>query len=222
VTTTPSFLGQVNNAGSERALYLKLFTGEVYEAFRNATIFKDKVMNRTLRNGKEAQFIHTGRMTAEYHVPGTAILGSGNPPVAETTITMDDLLISHAFVYRLDEILAQYEVRGPISRQIGQALAEHYDRRVARVCLGLPAKPLLFTRVSPVASRFSWVLATSTMLRPLWTASLKLLPAWTRSLPPRMAAVLCCPPSVLQPDFPGRYQHPEPRLWQQPGLAEQW
>lgn len=133
MTTTPTWSGQINQAGSERALYLKLFTGEVYEAFRNATIFKDKVMNRTLRNGKEAQFIHTGRMTAEYHVPGTAILGGGYPPVAETTITMDDLLVSHAFVYRLDEILAQYEVRGPISRQIGQALAEHYDRRIARV-----------------------------------------------------------------------------------------
>jgi len=124
--------GQINQAGSERALYLKLFTGEVYEAFRNATIFKDKVMSRTLRGGREAQFIHTGRMTAQYHVPGTPILGDGNPPVAETTITMDDLLISSAFVYNLDEVLSQYDIRGPISRQIGQALAEHYDRRVAR------------------------------------------------------------------------------------------
>jgi hypothetical protein len=71
-------------------------------------------------------------MTAQYHVPGTPILGDGNPPVAETTITMDDLLISSAFVYNLDEVLSQYDIRGPISRQIGQALAEHYDRRVAR------------------------------------------------------------------------------------------
>jgi hypothetical protein len=131
--TTLTSPGQVNQAGSERALYLKLFTGEVYEAFRNATIFKDKVMNRTLRGGREAQFIHTGRMTAQYHVPGTPILGDGNPPVAETTITMDDLLISSAFVYNLDEVLSQYDIRGPISRQIGQALGEHYDRRVARV-----------------------------------------------------------------------------------------
>jgi hypothetical protein len=131
--TNITALGQVNLAGSERALFLKLFTGEVYEAFRNATIFKDKVMSRTLRGGKEAQFIHTGKMTAAYHVPGTPILGAGNPGVAETTITMDDLLISSAFVYSLDEVLSQYDIRGPISRQIGQALAEHYDRRIARV-----------------------------------------------------------------------------------------
>jgi len=132
MTTTLSRPGRINTAGSERALYLKLFTGEVYEAFRNATIFKDKVMSRTLRGGREAQFIHTGKMTAGYHVPGTAILGNGAPPVAETTITMDDLLISSAFVYNLDEVLSQYDIRGPISRQIGQALAEHYDRRIAR------------------------------------------------------------------------------------------
>lgn len=125
--------GQINSAGDSRALYLKLFTGEVYEAFRNATIFKDKVLNRTLRNGKEAQFIHTGRMTASYHTPGQPILGQGTPPSAETTIAMDDLLISSAFVYSLDEVLSQYDIRGPISRQIGQALAEHYDRRIARV-----------------------------------------------------------------------------------------
>lgn len=125
--------GQINSGGDSRALYLKLFTGEVYEAFRNATIFKDKVLNRTLRNGKEAQFIHTGRMTASYHTPGQPILGQGTPPSAETTIAMDDLLISSAFVYSLDEVLSQYDIRGPISRQIGQALAEHYDRRIARV-----------------------------------------------------------------------------------------
>jgi hypothetical protein len=46
---------------------------------------------------------------------------------------MDQLLISSAFLYELDEILAHYDLRGPISRQIGQSLAEHYDRRVFRV-----------------------------------------------------------------------------------------
>jgi hypothetical protein len=46
---------------------------------------------------------------------------------------VDQLLISSAFLYELDEVLAHYDLRGPISRQIGQALAEHYDRRVLRV-----------------------------------------------------------------------------------------
>ena len=126
-------LGQVNQAGDTKALYLKLFTGEVYEAFRNATIAKGLVMNRTLRNGKEAQFIHSGRISAGYHTPGTAILGSDDPSFAETTIAMDDLLVASAFVDNLDEVLAQYDMRGPIARQIGQSLAEFYDRRIFRV-----------------------------------------------------------------------------------------
>jgi len=125
--------GQVNGAGDERALFLKLFSGEVYESFRNNLISKGLVMNRTLRGQKETQFIHTGAMSSGYHTPGTPILGTaGEPPVAETTITMDQLLVSSAFIYDLEEVLSHYDLRGPISRQIGYQLAQHYDRRVFR------------------------------------------------------------------------------------------
>jgi hypothetical protein len=71
-------------------------------------------------------------MQADYHVPGTPILGSGDPPVAEKTILMDDLLISSAFVYDLDETLSHYDLRGEISKKIGYALAEAYDKKVFR------------------------------------------------------------------------------------------
>jgi hypothetical protein len=130
-----SYAGASNGASDKRALFLKLFTGEVYEAFRNSTIARELVQRRSLTGGKEAQFIHTGAMTASYHTPGTQILGNsaGNPLAAETTIAMDNLLISSAFVAKIDEVLSQYDLRGPISRQIGQALAEHYDRRIFRV-----------------------------------------------------------------------------------------
>ena len=86
--------------------YLKLFSGELFKGFQHNAIARDLVMRRTLKNGKSMQFIYTGRMAAEYHTPGTPILGSNNPPVAEKTIQMDDLLISSAFVYDLDETLA--------------------------------------------------------------------------------------------------------------------
>ena len=52
--------------------------------------------------------------------------------MAEKTITVDDLLISSAFLYELDETLAHYELRGEISRKIGYALAETYDRKIFR------------------------------------------------------------------------------------------
>ena len=126
--------GQSNSTGDSRALYLKLFSGEMFKGFQRNTIARDLVTKRTLKNGKSLQFIYTGRTTAEYHVPGQSILGNsdGAPPVAEKTITIDDLLISSAFVYELDETLAHYDLRGEISKKIGYALAEKYDRLIFR------------------------------------------------------------------------------------------
>jgi hypothetical protein len=133
----PTYLTQLGaeNFGSDtRALYLKLFSGEMFKGFQNNTIARDLVMKRTLKNGKSLQFIFTGRTNAEFHTPGNSILGSdqGAPPVAEKTITCDDLLISSAFVYELDEVLSHYDLRSEISRKIGYALAEKYDRLIFR------------------------------------------------------------------------------------------
>jgi hypothetical protein len=130
-SSTPLALGTAYD--TKYGTYLKLFTGEMIKAYESATIAKGTVMNRALRNGKSAQFIYTGRMEATYHQPGTPILGTNDPPVAEKTIVMDDLLISSAFVYDLDETLAHYSLRSEISAKIGHALAEAYDKKIFRV-----------------------------------------------------------------------------------------
>ena len=144
--STPTPLGSINstpqlalsqgydagNSTGKYATYLKLFSGELFKAYQASCIAKGTVQNRTLKNGKSMQFIFSGRMQADYHVPGTPILGSGDPPVAEKTILMDDLLISSAFVYDLDETLSHYDLRGEISKKIGYALAEAYDKKVFR------------------------------------------------------------------------------------------
>jgi len=141
--TLVSSVGSINNTSStplalgtaydtKYATYLKLFSGELFKAYESATVAKGTVQNRQLKNGKSLQFIFTGRMTADYHEPGTPILGSGDPPVAEKTIVCDDLLISSAFVYDLDETLAHYSLRSEISKKIGYALAEAYDKKIFR------------------------------------------------------------------------------------------
>ena len=133
--TRPGIRANQATPGTDpRALYLDLFSGEMFKGFENNAIARDLVMRRTLKNGKSLQFIYTGRTTAEYHTPGNAILGNsdGAPPVSDKTITVDDLLISSAFVYELDETLAHYELRGEISKKIGYALAEKYDRLIFR------------------------------------------------------------------------------------------
>ena len=139
---TQSVLGTLNKVVSDTGAggsydnkygtYLKLFSGELFKAYESATIARDTIQRRTLKNGKSLQFIFTGRMQAAYHTPGTPILGSGDPPVAEKTISCDDLLISSAFIYDLDETLAHYSLRGEISKKIGHALAEAYDKKIFR------------------------------------------------------------------------------------------
>jgi tRNA U38,U39,U40 pseudouridine synthase TruA len=129
--------GSDNLGTDSRALYLKLFSGEMFKGFQRNTIARDLIMKRTLKNGKSLQFIFTGRTGSEYHVPGQSILGDSNnaPPVSEKTITCDDLLISSAFVYNLDEVLSHYDLRSEISRKIGYALAEKYDRLAFRAVI---------------------------------------------------------------------------------------
>tara|TARA_B000000532_G_scaffold158037_1_gene127203 strand:- start:47 stop:1249 length:1203 start_codon:yes stop_codon:yes gene_type:complete len=138
--------GTLTGAGTadqRRALYLKLFSGEMFKGFQHNTIARDLVTRRTLKNGRSMQFIYTGRTKSEFHVPGQSILGNDEktPPVAEKTVECDDLLISSAFVYELDETLAHYDLRGEISRKIGYSLAENYDRRIFRAITKAARQP---------------------------------------------------------------------------------
>ena len=116
----------------------------MFNAFNDATIFKGLVRNYSLRGGKSKQFLLTGKLAAGYHTPGTAIAPADGLKSNEKTIVMDDLLVSSQFVYDLDEILSQWSSRSEISKQIGEALALHYDERIARV-LAKASRPSVVT-----------------------------------------------------------------------------
>ena len=124
---------QVNATGDVRATALKLFSGEVFNAFNSASIAQGLVRSYTLRGGKSKQFLMQGKLGAGYHTAGTPILGDSPLKAAEKTILMDDLLVASQFVYDLDEVLSQYSQRAEMSKQIGEALAKHYDERIFRV-----------------------------------------------------------------------------------------
>ena len=49
LTTSLTRPGQDNAAGNARALYLKLFSGEMFKGFQRNTIARDLVMKRTLQ-----------------------------------------------------------------------------------------------------------------------------------------------------------------------------
>ena len=128
------------NYATKYATALKVFSGEVFNAFNSASIFRGLVRSYDMRGQKAKQFLLTGKLSAGYHVPGTPILGDAGLKSNEKTIVMDDLLVASQFVYDLDEILSQWSARSEISKQIGEALATHYDQRIARVLTNASAE----------------------------------------------------------------------------------
>ncbi len=126
---TPSRVGQANGAGATDALFLKVFSGEVLSAFNAKTIMADKTRVRNITSGKSAQFPGMGRITASYHTPGAEIVGKAVEH-GEKVVTIDDLLISDSFIANIDEAKNHYEVRSEYSTQMGQALAQTFDRNL--------------------------------------------------------------------------------------------
>jgi hypothetical protein len=131
---TPSRLGQVNTAGDAKAIFLKVFAGEVLTAFEEANVTGGKFMERAIASGKSAQFPILGKIGAAYHTPGSEILGLAVPH-NEIVITIDDLLISHAFLSNIDEAMNHYDVRAPYSTEIGRALAYAKDKQLLQLAI---------------------------------------------------------------------------------------
>ena len=129
---TPSRYGQINATGDERALFLKLYAGEVLTAYHQVNIFKGLHRTRTISNGKSASFPLVGTAVAKYHTPGSVIEGD-QIKHGERTVTIDDILLSSQFVANIDEAMNHYDVRSIYSKESGLALSDTYDRNVARI-----------------------------------------------------------------------------------------
>jgi hypothetical protein len=126
---TASRLGQADGAGDADALFLKVWGGEVFVAFRNATKTMDKHLVRTIASGKSAQFPVLGKGSASYHTPGTMIDGTA-VLADERVITIDDKLIAPRFIADIDEAKNHYEVRAEYTKDMGDALAQKWDINV--------------------------------------------------------------------------------------------
>jgi len=129
---TPSRLGQVNATGDDRALFLKLFAGEILTSFEERNIFMPLHRNRTISNGKSAQFPLTGIASAKYHTAGEMI-EADTIKHGERVVTVDDLLISSSFIARIDEAMNHYDVRSIYTKEMGYALSNVADKNISRI-----------------------------------------------------------------------------------------
>jgi hypothetical protein len=139
-TTNPSRLGQVNASGDALALFLKVFAGEVLTTFRESQVMMDKHLVRTINHGKSAQFPVVGTASTGYHTPGTNILDNSNSLLNnikknEKIINIDALLTSNVFIASIDEAQNHYDVRSIYTSEMGQALAQAFDKNVLQVAI---------------------------------------------------------------------------------------
>lgn len=145
--TDISLAGQINAAGgnynNDNAMFLKVFSGEVLQAFETATVMKPLHTVRTISNGKSAQFPLTGIATANYHTPGQDLLTEGSYVSqikhAEKVISIDNLLTATTFIDKLDEAKNHYDVRSIYSSELGRALAREMDKHLIGVAINTAA-----------------------------------------------------------------------------------
>ncbi|QDB71019.1 major capsid protein [Bordetella phage vB_BbrP_BB8] len=129
-----SRLGQKDLAGDAKAIFLKVFAGEVLTAYETARVASRYVRSRSITHGKSAQFPVMGKASGSYHQPGVEILG-GQLPHNEVVITIDDLLISPLFIANIDEAMNHYDVRGYYSSQMGIFLANAEDKHLLQLAV---------------------------------------------------------------------------------------
>lgn len=141
---TVSRLGQANLTSDVKALFLKVFAGEVITSFETSTILKPLTRQRQIQSGKSAQFPAIYKASASYHAVGAEIVGQ-NIGHNEVTISIDDLLLADAFIANIDEAMNHYDVRSPYSNELGLALALAYDKNVARNIIRAARGSALFT-----------------------------------------------------------------------------
>ena len=126
---SPVSVGQVNATGTEDALFLKVFAGEVLTSFERASKTQGADMERSIASGKSATFPVMGRVGASYHTAGAEITGSAINH-NEKVITINDLLISSVFLSNIEEAKNHWDVRSAYSQEIGRALAFTKDKHI--------------------------------------------------------------------------------------------
>lgn len=125
---------QVEGAGDDRAIALKMFWGIVIETFRQSTDFWDNtgniVAHKDISAGKEWQFPVIGAdPTPEYHTPGTELLGQV-VEMTEGTVTIDDILVAHYDIPIDQIVLSHFDVMAPFARKLGRAIALQVDLNI--------------------------------------------------------------------------------------------
>lgn len=140
MSTSNAYRFLTSNSGSDdRLLALKMFWGEVLEAYRIATVVWDMagsvVSIKRIQAGKSWEFPILGDDPApEYHIPGTELLGQ-TQQFGAGTITIDDILVGHRDVPLDQMLMSHFDVISPFAKAIGRGIAIQMDSKLLRMAL---------------------------------------------------------------------------------------
>ena len=122
-------------AGTGRALFLKLYAGEVLTAFQSKNIMMPLHRVRTISKGKSAQFPMTGKYRdAGYHTPGKEIVPTAAKQ-GERIVSIDDLLVNAQFIPNIDDAMAHYDIRSIYTQEAGFGLGKVADQNILRLAI---------------------------------------------------------------------------------------
>ncbi len=129
---TPSHIGADNDGGDELALFLTKWGNEIVEHYNKVCVMRDLVTRRRQDNSKAATFPVFGLAAAHYHVPGDSldgqvILGS------QRTINADSKMVADVWVDEFEEILNHFDIRGPYTRALAEAMAVKTDKNLIQL-----------------------------------------------------------------------------------------
>ena len=127
----PVAFGTGASGSDDRALFMKQFGGEVLTALTANTIMAGKTREKTIGAGKSWQFPKTGTSKAEYITRGQELMGNSFA-TDEVTVTVDAPLVASHSLWDLDVLMSHFDVRAPMTQDMGAALARTYDQNCMR------------------------------------------------------------------------------------------
>ena len=134
IGVSPGVVGQTSRPSTfaENALFYQKFSGEIYGFFMAKTLTEGRVNKRTLRGAKSAGFQTYGQLVPSMHAVGAELAGAdgvGNRvPFNERVINTDGVTMVHEYVHDIDELKSHFDVRSPIAKALGYALAWQNDQ----------------------------------------------------------------------------------------------
>lgn len=131
--TFPNYVAPMANLGVDatesdrRALGLKLWSGEVLNAYMETNMTAGTVRKVVLGSGTSQQFPVTGRVKGGFAKPGVA-LNQDTPEQMEITIDADDIMYASIFLPLQYDLVGHLNFRQEYAKQAGEVLANSEDR----------------------------------------------------------------------------------------------